>query len=94
MSTPEVDSGPGGGKCDMDDALKIYPYQPFYKSEPYRASRVLDAGRAFCVGTAALLCALGRACGIPSRAGIAAMGHGGFCLNCEGCRFPVCPFGK
>lgn len=25
---------------------------------------------------------------------IAAMGHGGLCLNCEVCRFPVCPFGK
>jgi hypothetical protein len=25
---------------------------------------------------------------------VAAMGHGGLCLNCEACRFPVCPFGK
>jgi molybdenum cofactor synthesis domain-containing protein len=25
---------------------------------------------------------------------IAEMGHGGLCLNCEKCRFPVCPFGK
>ena len=25
---------------------------------------------------------------------IAAMGHGGLCLNCDVCRFPVCPFGK
>ncbi len=25
---------------------------------------------------------------------IAEMGHGGMCLNCEHCRFPVCPFGK
>ena len=24
----------------------------------------------------------------------AAMGHGGLCLNCPKCRFPVCPFGK
>ena len=22
------------------------------------------------------------------------MGHGGLCLNCPECRFPVCPFGK
>jgi hypothetical protein len=29
-----------------------------------------------------------------SAAEIAAMGHGGLCLNCEVCRFPVCPFGK
>ena len=25
---------------------------------------------------------------------IAAMGHGGLCLNCDTCQFPVCPFGK
>ena len=25
---------------------------------------------------------------------IAEMGHGGLCLNCDICRFPVCPFGK
>lgn len=25
---------------------------------------------------------------------IAAMGHGGLCLQCETCRYPVCPFGK
>lgn len=25
---------------------------------------------------------------------IARMGHGGLCLDCEDCRFPVCPFGK
>jgi hypothetical protein len=25
---------------------------------------------------------------------IASMGHGGLCLNCEKCRFPICPFGK
>jgi molybdenum cofactor synthesis domain-containing protein len=25
---------------------------------------------------------------------IAAMGHGGLCLQCKTCRFPVCPFGK
>jgi hypothetical protein len=25
---------------------------------------------------------------------IVAMGHGGFCSDCETCRFPVCPFGK
>lgn len=25
---------------------------------------------------------------------IAAMGHGGLCMNCDVCRFPVCPFGK
>jgi hypothetical protein len=25
---------------------------------------------------------------------IAAMGHGGLCLDCDECRFPKCPFGK
>lgn len=25
---------------------------------------------------------------------IAAMGHGGLCMNCRECRYPVCPFGK
>jgi hypothetical protein len=25
---------------------------------------------------------------------IAAMGHGGLCLHCPKCRYPVCPFGK
>jgi len=25
---------------------------------------------------------------------IAEMGHGGLCMNCQRCRFPVCPFGK
>jgi hypothetical protein len=29
-----------------------------------------------------------------TRSEIAAMGHGGLCLNCDPCRFPVCPFGK
>jgi hypothetical protein len=29
-----------------------------------------------------------------TRPEIAAMGHGGLCLNCRQCRFPVCPFGK
>jgi molybdenum cofactor synthesis domain-containing protein len=29
-----------------------------------------------------------------SKNDIAEMGHGGLCLNCDRCRFPVCPFGK
>ncbi|OIP64466.1 MAG: molybdopterin-binding protein [Nitrospirae bacterium CG_4_9_14_3_um_filter_53_35] len=28
------------------------------------------------------------------REALAALGHGGLCLNCETCRFPVCPFGQ
>ncbi len=29
-----------------------------------------------------------------TREKIAALGHGGLCLNCKRCRYPVCPFGK
>jgi molybdopterin biosynthesis enzyme len=29
-----------------------------------------------------------------SRGDIIELGHGGLCLNCEKCSFPVCPFGK
>ncbi len=29
-----------------------------------------------------------------TRDDVAAMGHGGLCLNCERCQYPVCPFGK
>jgi len=25
---------------------------------------------------------------------LAELGHGGLCMNCEVCRYPVCPFGK
>ncbi len=31
---------------------------------------------------------------IIGRREIARLGHGGLCLGCEECRFPVCPFGK
>ncbi len=29
-----------------------------------------------------------------NREKIASLGHGGLCLNCKQCRYPVCPFGK
>jgi len=29
-----------------------------------------------------------------TRDDIVTMGHGGFCSNCETCRYPICPFGK
>jgi len=29
-----------------------------------------------------------------TRAVLARMGHGGFCMNCKACTFPHCPFGK
>ncbi len=53
------------------DAIWYDPYLPFHRPEHYRASGVLEKGRAFCIGKAALLCALGRACGIPTRVGFA-----------------------
>ncbi len=28
------------------------------------------------------------------REALAEMGHGGLCLNCQECRYPICPFGK
>jgi transglutaminase-like putative cysteine protease len=53
------------------DGIWYDPYYPFYLPEHYRASNVLKSGRGFCVCKASLLCALGRACGIPSRVGFA-----------------------
>lgn len=72
----------GGGIDDpVESAVRLYlavrdgirydPYSPFYLPEHYRASFVLKRGRSFCVPKASLLCALGRACGIPSRVGLA-----------------------
>jgi transglutaminase-like putative cysteine protease len=53
------------------DDIRYDPYSPFYLPEHYRASYVLRRGRSFCIPKASLLCALGRACGIPSRVGFA-----------------------
>jgi transglutaminase-like putative cysteine protease len=69
------------GQDPVAMAVKLYyavrddiwydPYYPFYLPEHYRASNVLKSGRGYCVSKASLLCALGRACGIPSRIGFA-----------------------
>ena len=53
------------------DGIRYDPYSPFYLPEHYRASYVLKRGKSFCIPKASLLCALGRACGIPSRIGFA-----------------------
>jgi transglutaminase-like putative cysteine protease len=53
------------------DGIWYDPYYPFYLPEHYRSSNVLKSGRGYCVCKASLLCALGRACGIPSRVGFA-----------------------
>ena len=69
------------GNDPVSQAVKLYyavrdgiwydPYYPFYLPEHYRASNILDSGRGFCISKAGLLCALGRACNIPSRVGFA-----------------------
>lgn len=53
------------------DGIRYDPYVPFFLPEHYQASRVLEAGRGYCVSKAALLCALARACRIPARLGFA-----------------------
>jgi transglutaminase-like putative cysteine protease len=53
------------------DGIRYDPYTPFFLPEHYRASRVIVRGRHFCVGKAALLCALARSCGLPARIGFA-----------------------
>lgn len=53
------------------DGIRYDPYTPFYLPEYYRASNVLKRGRGFCVPKASLLCAAGRALGIPTRVGFA-----------------------
>lgn len=53
------------------DPIRYDPYSPFFKPEHYQASELLKIKRSYCVGKAALLCALGRAAGIPSRVGFA-----------------------
>jgi transglutaminase-like putative cysteine protease len=53
------------------DGIWYDPYYPFYLPEHYRASNILKSGSGYCVSKASLLCALGRACGIPTRIGFA-----------------------
>jgi transglutaminase-like putative cysteine protease len=71
----------GDVKDPVEKAVRLYyavrdviwydPYYPFYLPEHYRASKVLSGRRGFCIPKVSLLCAAGRACGIPSRAGFA-----------------------
>jgi transglutaminase-like putative cysteine protease len=53
------------------DGIRYDPYVDFTDHETYRASSVLQAGHAYCVGKAALYVALCRAIGIPARIGLA-----------------------
>src|ERR1022692_1128648 len=53
------------------DGIIYDPYVDLANPANYRASNVLAAGRAFCIGKSALLAASARAIGIPSRVGYA-----------------------
>ncbi|RTZ94849.1 MAG: transglutaminase [Deltaproteobacteria bacterium] len=53
------------------DKIRYDPYTPFHKAEHYRASIIMKNGNGFCIPKASLLCALGRACHIPTRVGFA-----------------------
>ncbi len=69
----------GDVKAPIDMAVKLYyavrdpiwydPYSPFYLPIHYQASEVLKKRKGFCINKAGLLCALARACNIPSRIG-------------------------
>jgi transglutaminase-like putative cysteine protease len=71
----------GEAQNPVEQAIRLYyavrdgiwydPYYPFHSPDYYRASNVLKGGRGFCIPKASLLCALGRAEGIPSRIGFA-----------------------
>jgi transglutaminase-like putative cysteine protease len=70
-----------GAKDERDAALRLYsairdgiiydPYVDLADPDNYRASSVLAAARAFCIGKSALLAASARAVGIPARVGYA-----------------------
>lgn len=53
------------------DGIRYDPYAPFHLPQHYRASQVIKRGKQFCIPKAALLCALARVYGIPSRLGFA-----------------------
>jgi transglutaminase-like putative cysteine protease len=53
------------------DDIVYDPYVDFADPTNYRASGVLERGRGFCVGKAALLAATARAIGVPARVGYA-----------------------
>ena len=53
------------------DGIVYDPYVNFADPANYRASTVLAAGRAFCIGKSALLAASARVIGVPARVGYA-----------------------
>src|ERR1700690_760336 len=70
-----------GARDQREAALRLYtairdgiiydPYVDLANPSNYRASSVLAAGRAFCIGKSALLAASARVVGIPARVGYA-----------------------
>jgi len=71
----------GASRGEIETAVSIYravrdgivydPYVDFSDQANFCASKVLAAGRGFCVGKSALLAAAARALGIPARVGYA-----------------------
>ena len=71
----------GSGIDDLSKACSLFaavrdeviydPVTHFYRQSHYQASNVLDRKSGYCVSKACLLCALGRAMGIPTRLGFA-----------------------
>ena len=61
--------------CALFDAVRdevaYNPVTHFYRQSHYKASNVLERKSGYCVSKACLLCALGRAVGIPTRMGFA-----------------------
>lgn len=53
------------------DQVRYNPFLDFSDERVYRASDTLEAGVGFCIGKAALLAAVARSAGIPSRVGFA-----------------------
>jgi len=53
------------------DEIAYNPQTHFYLKSHYKASNVLKRKSGYCVSKACLLCALGRAMGIPTRLGLA-----------------------
>ncbi|MBI9077709.1 MAG: transglutaminase domain-containing protein [Desulfatibacillum sp.] len=51
------------------DHIGYNPYVPFHRPSDYQSSKLIERGNGYCVCKASLLCALGRAAGIPSRMG-------------------------
>lgn len=71
----------GSGRDDVSKACALFnavrdeirydPMTHFHRKSHYQASNVLESKSGYCVSKACLLCAMGRAMGIPARLGFA-----------------------